>query len=149
MTLSVNSPEHYMAEAMKQAQMAYDKGEVPVGAVVVAGNRIIARAHNQVELLKDPTAHAEMLAITAACDYLGGKYLDDCTIYVTLEPCTMCAGAINWAQFGALYYGAEDEKRGFSILGKQVLHPKTKVLKGLLADESRQLLEEFFRQLRS
>jgi tRNA(adenine34) deaminase len=148
MTFSVNSPERFMAEALKQAHLAFDAGEVPVGAVIVAGNKIIARAHNQVELLKDSTAHAEMLAITSACEYLGGKYLDDCSIYVTLEPCVLCAGAMNWAQIGAVYFGANDEKRGFSLVGKQLLHPKTKVFSGLIAEESRQLLELFFRQLR-
>jgi tRNA(adenine34) deaminase len=148
MTFSVNSTERFMAEALKQANLAFESGEVPVGAVIVAGNKIIARAHNQVELLKDPTAHAEMLAITSACEYLGGKYLDDCTLYVTLEPCAMCAGAMNWAQLGAVYYGASDEKRGYSLVGKMLLHPRTKVYQGVLAEESRLLLEDFFRQLR-
>lgn len=148
MIITVNSPERFMSEAMKQAHMAFESGEVPVGAVVVAQNKIIARAHNQVELLKDPTAHAEMLAITSACEFLGGKYLDECSLFVTLEPCVMCAGAMNWAQFGTVYYGASDEKRGYTLVGKQLLHPKTKVLSGILADECRLLLEDFFRRLR-
>lgn len=148
MTLSVYSPERYMKEAFKQAQLAYEKGEVPVGAVVVANNRVIARAHNQVELLNDPTAHAEMLAITAAAEYVGGKYLEDCSMYVTLEPCVMCAGALNWSQLNFLYYGASDDKRGFSLVGSGILHPKTKVRSGLLAEESSRLLKDFFEGLR-
>jgi tRNA(adenine34) deaminase len=148
MTLSVYSPERFMQEALKQAQIAFDCGEVPVGAVVVCKNRIIARAHNQVELLNDPTAHAEILAITAAAEALGSKYLEDCTMYVTLEPCTMCAGALNWAQIDTVYYGASDEKRGYTLLGKNVLHPKTKVITGMLKEECRQIVLNFFRQLR-
>lgn len=148
MTLSVNSPERYMKEAFRQAQMAYEIGEVPVGAVVVAQNRIIARAHNQVELLNDPTAHAEILAITAAADFLGNKYLEDCTMYVTLEPCIMCAGALNWAQIDTIYYGASDEKKGFTLIGKNILHPKTKVNTGIMAAECQKLLKDFFRNLR-
>ena len=148
MTLSVYSPERYMQEALKQAHLALEEGEVPVGAVVVANERIIARAHNQVELLKDPTAHAEMLAITSAAEYLGGKYLEGCTLYVTLEPCVMCAGALNWSQLDALYYAASDEKRGYSLIGKNILHPKTKVYSGLMATESSQLLRVFFEGLR-
>ncbi len=149
MSLSVYSPERYMKEAYKQAQLAYESGEVPVGAVVVANNRIIARAHNQVELLNDPTAHAEILAITAATEALGNKYLEDCTLYVTLEPCTMCAGALNWAQIDTVYYGAADEKRGYSLVEKNILHPKTKVNTGIMAVESRDLLQKFFRQMRN
>ena len=148
MTLSVYSPERYMKEAFRQAQIAYEQGEVPVGAVVVAKNRIIARAHNQVELLKDPTAHAEILAITAAAEFLGNKYLDECTMYVTLEPCVMCAGALNWAQIDTIYYGASDKKRGFSFLGKHILHPKTKINTGIMEHECQKLLEDFFKNLR-
>ena len=148
MTLSVYSPERYMKEAFRQAELAYEKGEVPVGAVVVANNRIIARAHNQVEMLNDPTAHAEILAITAASEFLGSKYLEDCTMYITLEPCVMCAGALNWAQIDTIYYGASDEKRGYSLIGKNILHPKTKIKTGIMANECQQLLEDFFKDLR-
>ena len=148
MALSVNSFEGYMREALKQAQLAYDRGEIPVGAVIVCYERIIARAHNQVELLNDPTAHAEILAITAATDALGSKYLEDCSMYVTLEPCDMCAGALNWAQIGKVVYAASDEKRGFSLHQKNLLHSKTKVVKGILAEPSQALLQDFFRNLR-
>ena len=148
MTLSVYSPKWYMGEALKQAQLAYEKGEVPIGAVVVANNRIIARTHNQVEMLNDPTAHAEMLAITAAEEHIGGKYLEGCSMYVTLEPCVMCAGALNWSQLDTLYYGASDEKSGYSLVGNNILHPKTKVDSGLLAEESSRLLKDFFKGLR-
>jgi tRNA(adenine34) deaminase len=148
MTLSVYSPERYMKEAFRQAQIANEQGEVPVGAVVVAKNRIIARAHNQVELLKDPTAHAEILAITAAAEFLGNKYLEECTMYVTLEPCVMCAGALNWAQIGNIYYGASDKKRGFSLMGQHILHPKTKINTGIMEHECQKLLKDFFKKLR-
>ena len=148
MTLSVYSPERYMKEAFRQAQIAYERGEVPVGAVVVANNRIIARAHNQVEMLNDPTAHAEILAITAAAEFLGSKYLEDCTMYVTLEPCVMCAGALNWAKIETLFYGASDTKRGFSLIDRNILHPKTEINTGILASESQNLLEDFFKKLR-
>ena len=148
MTLSVYSPERFMQEALKQAKIAFENGEVPVGAVVVCNNRIIARAHNQVELLNDPTAHAEILAITAAAEALGSKYLEDCTMYVTLEPCVMCAGALNWAQIDTIYYGASDEKRGYSLLDKNVLHPKTNVVTGILHEECSQIILDFFRKLR-
>jgi tRNA(adenine34) deaminase len=148
MTLSVYSPERYMQEALKQAQLAFEKGEVPVGAVVVCNNRIIARAGNQVELLKDPTAHAEILAITAAAESLGSKYLEGCTMYVTLEPCTMCAGALSWAHIDAVCYGASDEKRGYSLVGKSILHPRTKVITGILADPCKEIMQRFFKQLR-
>ena len=148
MTLSVYSPERYMKEAFRQAQLAYEIGEVPVGAVVVAKNQIIAKAHNQVELLNDSTAHAEILAITAAAEFLGNKYLEDCTMYVTLEPCIMCAGALNWAQIDTIYYGASDEQKGFTLIGKNILHPKTKINTGIMANECQQLLKDFFRKLR-
>jgi tRNA(adenine34) deaminase len=148
MPLSVYSPERFMAEACKQAQIAFENGEIPVGAVIVANNRIIARAHNQVELLNDPTAHAEILAITAAAEFLGNKYLNDCSLYVTLEPCVMCAGALYWSQLDEVYFGASDTKRGFSLLDKNVLHPKTKINTGILAEQCQKLLEDFFKKLR-
>jgi tRNA(adenine34) deaminase len=149
MDLSVYSPERYMKEAFRQAQLAYENGEVPVGAVVVVNNRIIAKAHNQVEMLNDPTAHAEILAITAAAEFLGSKYLENCTMYVTLEPCVMCAGALNWAQLDTVYYGASDEKRGYTLIGKNILHPKTEVNTGIMALECEQILKDFFQKLRN
>lgn len=138
-----------MNEAFKQAQLAFEENEIPVGAVVVCRNRIIARAYNQTEKLTDATAHAEMLAITSAANALGAKYLPECKLYVTLEPCVMCAGAGFWSQLGELYYGASDPKRGFTLLAQQILHPKTKVSKGLMAKESKTLLDEFFKKLRN
>lgn len=146
--LSVNTDEHYMREALRQAQYAFDEGEIPVGAVVVSNNKIIARAYNQTERLNDVTAHAEMLALTAAANYLGGKYLTDCTLYVTLEPCNMCAGALYWGQLKKLVFGAADEKRGYSRMTPGLLHPKTEVLRGIMQAESRELLDAFFRKLR-
>lgn len=140
--------ELFMRKALEQAQMACDKGEVPVGAVVVCRERIIARAHNLTELLRDVTAHAEMQAVTAAADSLGGKYLDSCTLYVTLEPCTMCAGALGWAQLGRLVYGASDEKRGFRKYAPDTLHPKTEVVAGVLEDECAVLIKDFFKKKR-
>ena len=148
MTLSVHSDEFFMQQALKQAELAFEKGEVPVGVVIVAENRIISRAHNQTEQLTDVTAHAEMLALTAASNYLGAKYLKDCTMYVTLEPCAMCAGAMAWAQLGKLVYGASDEKRGFARHSKNLLHPRTEVATGLLKEESERLLKQFFAKLR-
>lgn len=138
-----------MAEALRQAERAFDDGEIPVGAIVVVGERIIGKGYNQTERLKDVTAHAEMLAITAASEYLGGKYLQDCTLYVTLEPCVMCAGALYWAQMKRVVFGASDEKRGFSGLGKNILHPKTQLKKGILAEESQALILKFFKGLRT
>jgi tRNA(adenine34) deaminase len=140
--------EHFMRAALAEANKPFEKQEVPVGAVVVCNEMIIARAHNLTETLKDPTAHAEMQAITAATNWLGGKYLTDCTIYVTLEPCAMCAGAIGWSQAAALVYGAADEKKGFTSISDSLLHPKTKVESGLLADECRDLLMRFFKTRR-
>lgn len=140
--------EAFMRKALDQAREAYDKDEVPVGAVVVCGDRIIARTHNLTELLNDVTAHAEMQAVTAAADSLGGKYLDVCTLYVTVEPCTMCAGALGWAQLGRLVYGAPDPKRGFSTFAPQALHPKTEVLGGVLEEECGALMSEFFKRKR-
>lgn len=137
-----------MREALKQAEMAAASGEIPVGAVIVCENRIIARAHNQVELLRDPTAHAEMIAITSAAQYLGGKFLDGCTIYVTMEPCSMCAGALYWARVSGLVFGAPDPRRGYRLHGKGLLHPKTKVTSGLLSEISTAMLDEFFRNMR-
>jgi tRNA(adenine34) deaminase len=137
-----------MNEAFKQAKLAFEEGEVPVGAVVVAKNKVIARAYNQTEKLTDVTAHAEVLALTAAANYLGAKYLNECRLYVTLEPCPMCAGALYWAQLGELYLGAKDPKRGFRQCNPSMLHPKTKVTEGLMEKESEQLLLEFFQALR-
>ena len=136
--------EEYMRKALEQAQIAYDKDEVPVGAVVVCRDRIIARAYNLTETLNDVTAHAEMQAITAAADALGGKYLDVCTLYVTVEPCVMCAGAIGWAQISRVVYGAADEKRGYSKFAPNALHPKTTVTSGVLEEECRLLMQDFF-----
>ncbi len=142
--LSVNSDEHYMRQALKQAQLAAEAGEIPVGAIVVANQQIIARGHNQTEQLTDVTAHAEIIALTAAANYLGGKYLQGCTLYVTLEPCVMCAGALAWAQLDRLVYGAGDDKRGFMRFGKELLHPKTKIEYGVLHEECGLLMSSFF-----
>ena len=139
---------YFMLQALIEAQRAYDKNEVPVGAVVVANHRIIARAHNLVETLNDVTAHAEMQAITAAANVLGGKYLTDCTLFVTVEPCLMCAGALAWAQLSRVVYGASDEKRGFSKSAPSVLHPKTTVTSGILAEECAKLMKVFFEKKR-
>lgn len=140
--------EFFMKEAFKEAQKALDAGEIPVGAVVVAGERIIARAHNFTERLNDVTAHAEMQAITSAANALGGKYLNECTLFVTLEPCVMCAGALYWSQLGRLVFAASDEKRGYRLVEKPLLHPKTKLNAGLMASQSETLLKEFFRKKR-
>ncbi len=140
--------EDYMRRALEQARMAYERDEVPVGAVVVCRDRIIARAHNLTEALNDVTAHAEMQALTAAADALGGKYLDVCTLYVTVEPCVMCAGAIGWAQLGRLVYGASDPKRGFRAFAPGALHPKTEVVEGVLAEECGGLMKQFFKRKR-
>lgn len=135
---------YYMKQALKEAHKAGERGEVPIGAIIVCKERIIARAHNLTEALNDVTAHAEMQAITAAANVLGGKYLNECTLYVTVEPCVMCAGGIAWAQMGKLVFGAEDEKRGYQKYAAQALHPKTVVVKGVLADECATLMKEFF-----
>ncbi len=140
--------ERFMREALAEARKALVKDEIPVGAVVVCNGMIIGRGHNLTETLHDVTAHAEMLAITAAEEYLNGKYLDKCTLYVTVEPCVMCAGAIGWSQLGRLVYGASDEKRGFQILAPKALHPKTEVVKGLLAEEASGMMKNFFRNKR-
>jgi tRNA(adenine34) deaminase len=147
--LSVYSDTYFMQQALAEAYKAAELGEVPVGAVVVCENRIIARAHNQTEQLTDVTAHAEILALTAASGHLGSKYLPDCTIFVTLEPCVMCAGALAWAQFGRVVFGASDDKRGFMIHGgKKLLHPKTRLEMGILEPECSALVTEFFKKLR-
>lgn len=135
---------YFMRQALMEARAAADEGEIPIGAVLVCRDRIIARAHNQTERLNDVTAHAEMLAITAASGLLGAKYLIDCTLYVTIEPCVMCAGAIAWAQLGAVVYGASDEKRGFSRFAPQALHPKTMVKRGILEKECAEEMRRFF-----
>ena len=140
--------EKYMRMALQEAQQAADADEIPVGAVVVCQGRIIARAHNLTEMLCDVTVHAEMQVITSAANNMGGKYLTDCTLYVTLEPCTMCAGAIGWAQVSRLVYGASDPRRGYSLLAPQALHPKTEVTQGILAEECQSLIQDFFRRKR-
>ena len=142
------SDEYFMNEALKEAVKAFDKQEVPVGAVIVCENEVLARAHNLTETLNDVTAHAEMRAFTAASSSLGGKYLNECTLYVTLEPCVMCAGAAFWTQIGNIVFGAEDEKRGYRLVDHPLLHPKTKVISGLLAEQSSKLLKVFFKNKR-
>ncbi|MBO6013697.1 MAG: nucleoside deaminase [Bacteroidales bacterium] len=143
-----NNDERYMREALKEAKAALEAGEIPVGAVVVCRDRIVARAHNLTETLHDVTAHAEMQAITAAAETLGGKYLQDCTLYVTLEPCAMCAGALGWSQVSRIVYGASDPRRGYQLYAPRVLHPKTQVTEGLLADECLKLVTDFFKSKR-
>jgi tRNA(adenine34) deaminase len=148
-TFTVFDDTYFMKQALNEADKALEMGEIPVGAVVVSNQRIIARAHNTVEQLNDVTAHAEILAITAASQAIGYKYLNNCTLYVTLEPCVMCAGALYWSQIGRLVYGAEDEKRGFMRIGKSLLHPSTQVAFGLLEYECRSRMENFFATLRN
>ncbi|MCE3278729.1 MAG: putative cytosine/adenosine deaminase [Bacteroidetes bacterium] len=148
MELNVFSDEHFMREALKEAKKAFDADEVPVGAVVVAKNMIIARAHNLTERLNDVTAHAEMQAITSAANYLNGKYLNECTLYVTLEPCVMCAGALAWSQVARIVYGATDTKRGFRVISNNVLHPRTEVKSDVLGEECAALIKTFFQQKR-
>ena len=140
--------EQFMRKALYEAQRAGEEGEIPIGAVIVCNDRIISRAHNLTEKLHDVTAHAEMQAITAAADLLGGKYLSDCTLYVTIEPCVMCAGAIGWAQIGRIVYGASDEKRGYQLYAPRALHPKAIVTRGVLEAECRQMMQDFFKQKR-
>jgi tRNA(adenine34) deaminase len=142
--MAVYDDDYFMRLALQEAQKAADSGEVPVGAVLVSGDQLIARCHNSTELLNDVTAHAEILAITAASQYLGSKYLLDCTLYVTLEPCVMCAGALRWAQIGRILYAAPDEKAGFMRYGKELLHPRTQLEMGILLEESAQQLKSFF-----
>lgn len=140
--------DYFMREALKEARKALDLGEVPVGAVVVCQNKIIARAHNQTEQLTDATAHAEMLAVTSAANYLGSKYLSECSLYVTLEPCVMCAGALHWAQLQQLVFGASDVQRGYSLVSSPLLHARTTIKRGVGEQESKILLQEFFKRLR-
>lgn len=142
--MQIYNDEYFMREALKEAQKAYNSDEVPVGAVIVSNNRIIARAHNLTETLNDPTAHAEMQAFTAATNTIGGKYLDECTLYVTLEPCVMCAGASYWTRIGKIVYGADDDKRGYSLVREHLLHPGTVVQGGVLKNECSKLMSEFF-----
>ncbi len=139
-----NMDLRYMRAALQQAQEAAREGEIPIGAVVVCGDRIVAVGHNMTERLSDPTAHAEMIALTAACNTIGGKYLTDCTLYVTVEPCPMCAAALAWAQLGRLVYGAADPKRGYTLFSPSLLHPKTKVACGILADDCSSIVSDFF-----
>ena len=146
--MTMTADERYMRKALEEARLAFEADEIPVGAVVVCGDQIIARGHNLTEMLHDVTAHAEMQAITAAAEHLGGKYLDVCTLYVTVEPCIMCAGAIGWSQLGRLVYGASDPKRGYSFFAPQALHPKTKVVSGVLEEECGALMKEFFQRKR-
>lgn len=141
--------EDYMRKALQEASKAAEEGEIPVGAIVVCQGKIIARAHNETEKLNDVTAHAEMLAITMATSTLGGKYLNECTLYVTMEPCTMCAGALSWAQLGALVIGAPDPHRGYSRLSPSVLHPRTQVTSGILAKECSEIVKSFFKDKRA
>ena len=146
--MNEKTDERFMQEALREAQAAAEEKEVPIGGVVVCGGRIIARAHNLTERLTDPTAHAEMQLIGMAADYLGGKYLNDCTLYVTVEPCPMCAAALSWAQLGRLVYGAPDPKRGYSLYSPSLLHPKTEVAAGIMADTCGNLVADFFKEKR-
>lgn len=146
--IDLYTDDYFMREALKEAKVAFDEGEVPVGAVVVCNNRIIGRAHNQTERLTDSTAHAEMLAVTAASNYLGSKYLNECTLYVTLEPCVMCAGALHWVQLMKLVYGADDVQRGYTLVSTPLLHPRTEVVKGIKKQECKTLVDDFFRRIR-
>ncbi len=147
----IDNDEYYMRQAIAEARQAFEEGEIPVGAVIVVNGRVIARARNRTETLNDVTAHAEMQAITSAADHLGGKYLPECTLYVTVEPCAMCAGALGWSQIGRIVYGAPDPKRGlFSYfnLGRSPIHPKTEVVNGVLEEECKELMQTFFKKLR-
>lgn len=145
---NIFTDEYFMRKALQEAQEAFVKGEIPVGAIVVVENRVIARGHNLTEMLNDITAHAEMQAITASANFLGGKYLKNCTLYVTLEPCTMCAGALYWSQISKVVYGASDVKRGFNAMGGK-LHPKTEVVFGILETECAALMQDFFKDKRN
>jgi len=149
MELNVMSDEYFMKMAFQEAELAFAKGEVPVGAVVVSRGKIIARAHNLTEQLNDVTAHAEMQAITAAANHLGGKYLDKCTLYVTLEPCGMCAGALYWSQIEKVVFGASDQKRGFHSINQHMIHPKTEILSGIMASECSEIIQRFFQMRRN
>ena len=145
---NIFTDEYFMKKALQEAEMAFEKDEIPVGAIIVIDNKVIARSHNLTELLHDVTAHAEMQSITAAANFLGGKYLKDCTLYVTLEPCQMCAGALYWSQISKIVFGARDEQRGFLTLGTK-LHPKTEVKQGVLSQESSDLMKRFFAKKRN
>lgn len=147
--MELYSDEYFMNQALKEAKEAFSRDEIPVGAIVVSHNRIIGRGYNQVEQLNDTTAHAEMIAITSAMSYLGSKYLKDCTLFVTLEPCTMCAGALYWSQVTRVVYGTEDTKRGFMRYGKGVLHPRCKLEYGILSEECSKLLTDYFKRKRN
>ncbi len=146
--MELYTDEYFMREALKEANKALESSEVPVGAVVVWGNRVVARAHNQTEKLTDATAHAEMLAVTAASNHLGSKYLNECTLFVTLEPCVMCAGALHWVQLKKLVYAASDVQRGFTLVSTPLLHPKTEVVKGVKAAEAKEWIDSFFKEIR-
>jgi len=146
--MDLYTDDYFMQEALKEANKALEISEVPVGAVVVCKNRIIARGHNQTEKLTDATAHAEMLSVTSAANFLGSKYLNECTLYVTLEPCVMCAGALHWTQLYKLVYGASDVQRGYSLVSTPLLHPKTEVLKGVKATECKDVIDTFFKRIR-
>jgi tRNA(adenine34) deaminase len=143
-----NKDELYMRKALQEAELAYEEGEIPIGAVIVCQDRVISRAHNLTETLHDVTAHAEMQAITAAANQLGGKYLKDCTLYVTVEPCVMCAGALGWSQMSRVVYGASDEKRGYEKYAPHAMHPKCEVTRGVLEEECRSLMQRFFQERR-
>ncbi|MCG8477250.1 MAG: nucleoside deaminase [Cytophagales bacterium] len=149
MEFSIHSDEQYMSYALQEAEKAKEEGEIPVGAVVVCNHRIIARAHNQTERLTDVTAHAEILALTAASNHMGAKYLPGCTLYVTLEPCTMCAGALAWSQIGRIVFGAPDPKRGYERLKENILHPKTEIKRGVLEEKCSSIVKDFFKNLRT
>ena len=144
---NIFTDEYFMKKALQEAEAAYEKGEIPVGAVIVINNKVIARSHNLTEMLNDVTAHAEMQTITAAANYLGGKYLMGCTLYVTLEPCQMCAGALYWTQISKIVFGAKDDHRGFQTLGTK-LHPKTEVIQGVMAEEASEIIKRFFAEKR-
>lgn len=147
--IGINLDDYFMRQALQQAKQAFDEDEVPVGAVVVFEQQIIAKAYNQTERLNDATAHAEMLAITSAANYVGSKYLNQCTLYVTLEPCSMCGGALHWSQLGKVVYGANDDRKGFSQFVPNLLHPRTEIVSGVLAFESQTLLQLFFKAKRN
>lgn len=144
----METDERYMREALREARAAAEDGEIPIGAVIVCRGRIIAKGHNMTEMLHDPTAHAEMIALTAATEALGGKYLPDCTLYVTVEPCPMCAAALNWAQISRIVWGADDPKRGFTLFTPSLIHPKTETSSGLLAQECSEIVSSFFKSRR-
>ena len=144
----MDQDKKYMLEALKEAKIAADEDEVPIGAVIVCNGRLVAKGHNMVEKLQDPSAHAEMIAITSATEAIGWKYLNNCTLYVTVEPCPMCAGALNWAQIGRIVYGASDPKRGYSLFSPSLLHPKTEIKNGVLADKCSEIVKSFFKDKR-